>query len=64
MVDAVASQELRQQIRALIAKNDNSTLRVAKPLGVGEATIARILAGLPVRESTLALVEKKLAARR
>lgn len=64
MADIVASQELRQQMRALVAKHDNSTAIVAKSLGVGEATIARIIAGLTVREATIALVEKKMKATR
>lgn len=54
----VASPDLVARVRAL--DREHGTAKAAALLGVGRATVARVLAGLGVRRGTIALVEGAL----
>ena len=55
----IASDDLRRRCTALL--NDRSERAVVAALRTNRQTFARILAGLPVRAGSLALVRQELA---
>lgn len=59
MSDSTLTKEKRDALRARV---DNSNLTtVARELGMGRNTLSAILAGIPVRAGSVALIEKRLA---
>ena len=60
MSDSIASDDLVRRLRAQCSEEGEPV--VAKRMGVGRHSLVRVLAMLPVRMGTIALVERGMAA--